>query len=362
MNWNPSLSPYKNAITNELFIAASVGMYLYFPGDNNTSPFSLEDVQHYGLEPVEPHDTRHLKAAVDGYDWLKNSNMTNKNGLYVDGFHITNWRTNGTKCDDRNEMVYTYNQGVLLSGLRGLWEATGNQSYLDDGHELARNTIRATGWQFAGEKEPEPDKWYGLGRDGILEEQCDAEGRCSQDSQTFKGIFFHHLSLLCEPLPLAPRVPGKTHCAIKHLAFLHHRSCQQYLPWVEHNAKAALNTRDEEGRFGSWWGARNDAEIEPLPNAAVDYRSNVSELLGSQWTGTGWSHSVKVFERAQMLRSMSQGEEYETPDTFISTFNFDSTDFRTKRDFNDRGRGRTLETQGGGVSLLSALWELKNMN
>ncbi len=39
MNWNPRLQPYKNAITNELFIAASVSMYLYFPGDVNASPF-----------------------------------------------------------------------------------------------------------------------------------------------------------------------------------------------------------------------------------------------------------------------------------------------------------------------------------
>ena len=35
MVWNPHLAPYKNAITNELFIAASIGMYLYFPGDDN---------------------------------------------------------------------------------------------------------------------------------------------------------------------------------------------------------------------------------------------------------------------------------------------------------------------------------------
>ena len=39
MTWNPRLLPYKNAITNELYISASVMMYLHFPGDDNNSPF-----------------------------------------------------------------------------------------------------------------------------------------------------------------------------------------------------------------------------------------------------------------------------------------------------------------------------------
>jgi hypothetical protein len=34
-------------------------------------------------------------------------------GLYVDGFHIAGYSANHSKtvCDERNEMVYTYNQG-----------------------------------------------------------------------------------------------------------------------------------------------------------------------------------------------------------------------------------------------------------
>ena len=46
MSWNPYLEPYKNAITNELFISASIGMYLYFPGDDNDSPFSRKPTGH----------------------------------------------------------------------------------------------------------------------------------------------------------------------------------------------------------------------------------------------------------------------------------------------------------------------------
>ena len=143
MIWNPYLAPYKNAITNQLFIAASVNMYLYFPGDDNPSPFT------FGL--TDAHDSQYLTAAITAYDWLKSSNMTNPLGLYTDGFHISslnkpNSSSEDRKCDLRDEQVYTYNQGVILSGLRGLYTATANRSYLEDGHQLIRNVISASGW------------------------------------------------------------------------------------------------------------------------------------------------------------------------------------------------------------------------
>jgi hypothetical protein len=35
-----------------------------------------------------------------------------------------------------------------------------------------------------------------------LQDICDVDGTCSQDAQTFKGIFFHQLTLFCNPLAL----------------------------------------------------------------------------------------------------------------------------------------------------------------
>ncbi|TKA64712.1 hypothetical protein B0A49_10517 [Cryomyces minteri] len=303
MTWNPHLRPYKNAITNQLFISASMGMYLYFPGDENNSPFlsnDEDDAYQQVLRPARPHNPRYLNAAVDGYAWLKNSNMTNDQGLYVDGFHILGWGRNGTKgtrkCDLRNEMVYTYNQGVLLSGLRQLWEGTGDTAYLKDGHELVRNVIKATGWRTLDRSPPSEaenggthKRWAGLGRGGILEELCDATGTCSQDSQTFKGIFFHHLTLFCEPLPDKPIAPGKTYSAGPAEKMLHGRSCREYTPWVTHNARAAMETRDEDGVFGMWWGhgpGRNeesDVKHGTIPEGAVDYRNNSTLPLDGMW-------------------------------------------------------------------------------
>jgi hypothetical protein len=385
MNWNPRLMPYKNAITNQLYISASIGMYLYFPGDSNTSPFATAEKRgcktREGLDIAEdlyekgyPYDPVYRNNAVEAYTWLKNSNMTNERGLYVDGFHIKGWsqhNTTGTgKCDERNEMVYTYNQGVLLSGLRGLWEATGDRSYLEDGHALVRNVIAATGWKSQTER---TNSWNGLGRNGILEEICDEPGTCSQNGQTFKGIYFHHLTLFCEPLPRTPVVPGKTFSAGPEEARLHGQSCNEYATWVAWNARAAMGTRDRNGKFGMWWGAslnNIDKRDRFVPSGAEDYR-NEGIHDENRW-GVGWSAGVGVIspprledegiivlgKRNAALSNQGTpthwvdsetGRDFPQDPEFPQSFN--------ATDINDRGRGRTVETQGGGVAVVRAMWE-----
>ena len=346
MIWSPYFSPYKNAITNELWIAASVGMYLYFPGDNNSSPFMVDDVEDLGWEPAVPHDPRHLKAAINGYDWLKNSNMTNSKGLYVDGFHISNWRENGTKCDIRNDMLYSYNQGVVLSGLRGLWESTGKNFYLEDGHQLIRNVMKATGWLLEQASPPDSLEWAGLGRKGILEEHCDAGASCDQNGQTFKGILFHHLTLFCGPLPREPLVPGTTYAADNELASLHRRRCQEYASWTDHNAKAALATRDEKGKFGTWWGARSDVVIAPLPDGAIDYRNNALELLYPWWMLSEGVRCSSFVDRDEVGHALDATSRIQLDYEFAlqdHSSGRDHDQLRIASDLNDRGRGRTVE-------------------
>lgn len=386
MTWNPYLIPYKNAITNELFISASIGMYLYFPGDLNRSPFMNNHEQTdprlnanpvvntlplnknpktKTLPPARAHDPAFLKAAVDAYDWLSHSGMTNAQGLYTDGFHIRNYGVNGTKgtrkCDVRNEMVYTYNQGVLLSGLRGLWESTGRVSYLEDGHRLVRSVLGATGWDAARSLPDAAKKgrWSGLGRDGVLEELCDADGTCSQNGQTFKGIFFHHLTLFCEPLPTQPLIPGVSFGAGKDEESLHRASCKSYAPWVAHNAVSAMATRDEKGRFGMWWGAPDNGEREvetPLvPRGAVDYRNcNITGEALERWGPQFYLHCLVGGRSAETERDVrSDGD--------VAGFGEEQKFLYRRKDANDRGRGRTVETQGGGLAVVRAMWEFVNM-
>ncbi|KAF2723528.1 glycoside hydrolase family 76 protein, partial [Polychaeton citri CBS 116435] len=344
MVWSPHLGPYKNAITNELYIAASVGMYLHFPGDQNESPYlvSQRRLPNYDLEPARPHEMRFLNAAVDAYDWLKNSHMINEDGLYTDGFHIHGWRSPeqpGTgRCDERSEDVFTYNQGVILGGLRGLWESTGNTSYLTDGHELIRNVIAATNWDIDEAAPSENEDWAGLGRRGVLEERCDPRGDCSQDSQTFKGIYFHYLRLFCEPLPLVPVFPDISHSADSSLAGLHRRSCIEYTPWVKHNAENALTTRDEYGHFGGWWAANINDEIDTSQtDRPLDYHNE-------RWQNCKRNSKSEVISR-HFSEPKNQGS-------------VKSSQVISKSDLNDRGPGRTVETQSGGVALLKCLWEL----
>ncbi|GAB7363176.1 hypothetical protein MBLNU230_g3460t1 [Neophaeotheca triangularis] len=366
MVWSPSLGPYKNAITNQLYVSASVDMYLHHPGDANESPFFFAapttDSGEGTFDRAKPQDPAYLTAAIQGYDWLKHSNMTNSLGLYVDGFHITGWKRNSSlgtkKCDARNEQVFTYNQAVVLSGLRGLWESTGNTSYLEDGHELIRNSIAATGWSLDSHTvvlDGEPvGQWRGLGRNGVLEDRCDSRGTCDQNSHTFKGIFFHHLARFCQPLPLGPLIPDKTFGASKELEWLHRQSCKFYAPWVAHNARAALSSRDGNGKYGCWWGARwyrsGEVEHAPAVKGAVDYRNDESVLAREPWLGRGYVAEPTAFagrSEPELVTLRLEHQECEPG--------------RHDCDPNDRGRGRTVESHSGGLAVLRCLLELESL-
>ena len=346
MVWNPYLTPYKNAITNELYVTASVSMYLYFPGDDNTSPFSSQPgARDKAMPPARAHDPKYLHAAAKAYNWLSKSNMKNDMGLYTDGFHIRGWKggKNGSigtgKCDIRDEQVYTYNQGVLLSGLRGLWEATGNEYYLKDGHKLIQNVIVATGWYTHNPQDRW--RWAGLGRNGVLEEACDSSGACSQDGQTFKGIFFHHLTLFCALLPRGGNDNGITFGAHDELTAYHSVNCDGYGAWIRHNAQAAYMTRDSNGKFGMWWGRQawphhspnqEDPDFEVPKSEGTDYRNK----------------GVPNNELWRLPQRINSDAEYRA----------DTADNERPRDPNNRGRGRTVETQSGGLAVLRALWSL----
>jgi hypothetical protein len=363
MTWNPRLMPYKNAITNQLFISASASMYLRFPGDRNCEPFiatnSTADKQEQAQDMVDDGCTTYLgdsmptfkptylAAAINGYTWLNASGMRNAAGLYTDGFHISGYRTNHSKttCDERNEMLYTYNQGVVLSGLRDLWEATGVTAYLYDAHELVKAVVEATGWYDKSNAQRSTTTGP-LGTHGILHEACDVSASCNQDAQSFKGIFFHHLTRFCAPLPRTPAYPGRTYAADNETAARHSQACDDVADWVVWNARAALRTRDEKGKFGGAWGVPysssslddddDDAYTSPEPaktEGAVDYR-NHPELL----------HELDIDMDTNSATSSQTAPQ-------ASGRRFSS------RDANDRGRGRTVETQGSGLAVVRAMWE-----
>ncbi|TVY20168.1 hypothetical protein LARI1_G003001 [Lachnellula arida] len=337
MLWTSQLAPYKNAITNQLFVASSIGMYLYFPGDSNPNPSSVPNSTYNSseaLSPVKARDPKYLEAAMKEYDWLSTSNMTNAQGLYVDGFHITNWTSPtsiGTgKCDARDESVYTYNQGVLLSGIRGLWDATGNETYLTDGYGLMKSVINATGWQSSSN-----GTWTGLGSDGILQDFCDVDGSCSQDAQNFKGIFFHHLTLFCQPLAMDESQQKSQNDSVifnasPAQAQAHQTRCESYEPWILHNAQYAYATRNATGVYGGWWD----------PSYTVP---------------AGWTSSLAGAADV-MNKGIPQNRIWRLPSNPpVPAAGMTPVVNGSASDLNDRGRGRTVETQNGGLALMTCL-------
>lgn len=378
MIWNPKLLPYKNAVTNELWIAASISMYQYFPNDKFKDSWAAS-------KGFPTNDPVYLAAAIVGYKWLKDVNMTNTQGLYVDGYHVDMRKPNNVECDQRDEMVYTYNQGIILTGHRGLFTVTGSPSYLEDGHTLIKNVIRATGWDLGRNapidniNKPHHGKlppWRGIGRYGILEEKCDADGTCSQDSQTFKGIFFHHLTAFCAPIAPVDMTPDArvNQNDFSKVQSAHDKACRSYLGWVKHNMDAALDTRDKAGRFGMWWGGGIFKQIDLVPRKCgnngttaaantTDYRNKGTPLDDVWGLNVTWQPGAKSPPNG--CRDLLLGPD---PQLRIGGAIELTVDLQTlldrrdmPRDPNDRGRGRTVETQAGGLALIRAYWELSQM-
>ncbi|KAI6782362.1 uncharacterized protein J7T54_008448 [Emericellopsis cladophorae] len=336
-------------------------MYQHFPGDNFTAPWLQQSA-------FPDRDPAHLAGAVEGYKWLVGVNMTNTQGLFVDGYHIDSRKANNRECDLRDEMVYTYNQGVILTGLRGLWSVTGAPSYLTDGHRLVQAVINATGWDFARSQPVDQFRsgslppWRGIGRAGILEERCDASGTCSQDSQTFKAIFFHHLTAFCKPIETS-----NAYSADRSLtAALHKDACAEYVAWTRHNAAAALGTR-VDGEFGMWWGPglfgnvvanKNSDGIDHDAANTTDYRDEGTPV-DRIWGWEPWSPGSEGVPRRQGAATIQ--ENTNVGEKVLSRIRIRTLAGRPSKEGNDpnaRGRGRTIETQMGGLAVLRAYWVL----
>jgi predicted alpha-1,6-mannanase (GH76 family) len=149
--WNKSKN-YKNAIPNELFLTLAVRLHERTPGDHGSSSY--------------------LDWAKREWSWFAHSGMINSSGLVNDGLNVSTCTTNkGT--------TWTYNQGVLLAGLAGLFKSTGNAAYLRQAETTADAATRLL-----------------VDRNGILTEPCPTS--CNGDQAQFKGIFTRNLFALYE--------------------------------------------------------------------------------------------------------------------------------------------------------------------
>ncbi len=166
-------------------------------------------------------------------------------------------------CANNNGTTWTYNQGVILSGLALLYNVTHNASLLDSAQKIADATIQQL-----------------IYSDGILKEPC--EPNCNNDQQMFKGIFVRHLAYLI------PYLTDATHI-------------QQYRSFLQHNAESVWTSKlcERDGLYGLvWTNQSNDSCATPrntsstsaawdLFISAAKSTPSSSVLAASNWTWLG---------------------------------------------------------------------------
>jgi len=329
ITWDHRLPEYKNSITNQLCMMTAIEMYHSLP--QNWRHTFLNEIEESSFEPV--NDDQHLRAAVASHEWIAGANLTNGNDVFVDGWHFTGGgKSVQPVLGTRDETVYTYNQGVILGALRGLWDATATSCFLEDGHKLIQNVIKSTGYDLANDK-PFKNRivheymriplWQGLGRAGVLEDYCDISGDCTNDVKLFKAIFVHYFTRFCLPLDqkdFPPTLVLDTQ-TVTAVTAAHHKSCASYLGWIAHNARAALGTRDSNGRFGMWW-------TDGLYTAAL--------------------RSFQVIPNHVDIPFRSSHVDSHFFDNFMITIG----------NPNEQRSGRTAATQASGTMVVKAWWSL----
>jgi predicted alpha-1,6-mannanase (GH76 family) len=140
---------YKNAITNETFMADAALLHQATPGD-----------------------TRYARWAVREWRWFSRSGMLTHSHLVVDGL--------SRRCRPKlHSPTWTYNQGMLIGAMVSMAKMTGRSSFLVIARRVAHAVIHS----------PK------LSPHGILHEPC-RPSSCGRDAPMFKGIFIANLKLL----------------------------------------------------------------------------------------------------------------------------------------------------------------------
>lgn len=171
---------YKNAITNELFLSLAAELALT---TGNAS---------------------YVRWARAEWDWLESSGIINEGSLVDDGLdkfigHEDVCLNNGGRPGGEQ---WTYNHGVILSGLARLSQLTGETSLLDKALRIANAAVRSfTTFEADGGLLIEESVCEVPIEDtpmSTLYDMIDKGYGCNIDQLAFKGIFVRHLSYLIE--------------------------------------------------------------------------------------------------------------------------------------------------------------------
>ncbi len=144
---------YKNAIANELFLSVAVGLAATHEGRSRA---------------------RYLQWATKEWRWFRASGMINQDWLINDGLDAS--------CRNNGKTTWSYNQGVILGGLTGLYQLSHEPGDLAEAKRIA---------VAASEHLTDAN--------GVLHDPC--EPQCGADGVQFKGIFVRNLAPLLRISP-----------------------------------------------------------------------------------------------------------------------------------------------------------------
>lgn len=147
-----------NAIANELFLTASAKLANRIPTNNE-----------------------YFTMAMKAYDWFIASGMINSASIINDGLNIA-----VSPCKNNGAEGWTYNQGMLLSGLAELTWSTGDAKY----NNLANTLATASMAHYANNPQM------------ILHETC--EPNCNTDLSQFKGTYSRNIQFLVNRANILP--------------------------------------------------------------------------------------------------------------------------------------------------------------
>ncbi|MDR7320077.1 MULTISPECIES: glycoside hydrolase family 76 protein [Catenuloplanes] len=194
---------YKNAISNSLYIQ-----------------LNAEIAQRTG-------SAVHRQRAEAGWAWFRGTGMINGDNLVIDGISLQTCRGVSGPL--------TYNQGVLINALTGLYRLTGNAEQLATARRLA-DAVTVSGR---------------LTQNGILREPGEQDN-CAGDQPSWKGAFARGLGVL-------NRATGGA-----------------YTPWLRRNADTIYaGNRNTFDAYGSHWSGPYIDTNHGCQHSALDLLNTV---------------------------------------------------------------------------------------
>jgi len=181
--------------------------------------------------PSTPSSGYYYNEAIKAYDWFLASGLINSDNLVND--HLS--AAPGCK-NDLTTPIFTYNQGIILSGLVELaWSAPDPSKFNNLAHTLAQAGLD----HFTDDN-------------GILHENL-CEPNCSADLQQFKGVFGRNI------LFMVNRMNGITDA-----------QKQTYTKFLQVNADSIWQNSQVSNQLGLVWSGPKGSVTIQTQSSALD--------------------------------------------------------------------------------------------